>query len=120
MRIPVRVHGAAYVNTLLVLQCCSSRRLTSAHSCCHCNILLHACRVLDLADNFNQRVLFLWCHASRQQCYQRVYEQHAWNDTEQRREARLRFINEAIGRWFCGVAGEDRDAVLHNYENGLY
>jgi hypothetical protein len=80
-----------------------------------------ACRILKLAQRFDQQiVLFLWCHASRQQCYDRVCEQWTPQDTEQRREFRLKFILEAPGRWFCGMRGEEPSSVLRDYEYGVY
>lgn len=70
----------------------------------------HFCRVLELADEYNQEVTFVWCYASRRQCLKRVRRQQG--DSPRRRAVRLRLISDAPIHLFQPVEGEDPDEVL--------
>jgi hypothetical protein len=68
------------------------------------------CRVQQLASELQQDIVFIWCHAPRAECFNRVMQQS--DDTQQRRAARLQFIQHAADRLFAAVAGEDAEQVL--------
>ena len=68
------------------------------------------CRIEQLAAHAGQQVVYIWCAAPRETCWQRCAADY--NSTHQRRQARLNFIEEADESFFMPIPGEAVENVL--------
>ncbi|GFR45196.1 hypothetical protein Agub_g6587, partial [Astrephomene gubernaculifera] len=68
----------------------------------------------DLAAEYNVKVRFIWCAATRQKCLRRVWSDAQYEDYD-RHLARVDFINEVPDRYFQTRMGEEEPYLVDGY-----